>query len=93
MPILPFVKQEAKSESKQDLEEPLPSTSQDQTAALDKPRAAQASNEVMEEEIAEKGEDEPEIEITDEYFKKYVLTEKGKDPKEKIKEACKEINY
>ena len=93
MPILPFVKQEAKAESKQDPVESLPSTSQDQTATLDKPRAAQASNEVMEEEITEKGEDKPGIEITDKYFKKYVLTRKGKDPEEKINEACKEINY
>ena len=28
-----------------------------------------------------------------EYFKKYMLTGKGKDLEEKIQEACKEINY
>ena len=31
--------------------------------------------------------------MTDEYFKKYVLLGKGRDPEEKISEACKEINY
>ena len=29
----------------------------------------------------------------DEYFGKYMLMGKGKDPEEKIQEACKEINY
>ena len=31
--------------------------------------------------------------MTDGYFKKYVLSGKGRDPEEKINEACKEINY
>ena len=31
--------------------------------------------------------------MTDEDFKKYVLLGKGRDPEEKISEACKEINY
>ena len=47
----------------------------------------------MEEETVEKEEDEPEVEVTDEYFRKYILTGKGKDPEAKINEACKEINY
>ena len=29
----------------------------------------------------------------DEYFKKYVLSGKGRDPEEMINEACKEVNY
>ena len=47
----------------------------------------------MEEETVEKEEDEPKVQVTDEYFKKYILTGKGKDPEEKIDKACKEINY
>ena len=90
MLTLPFVKQEAKAESKQD---PPLSMIQEQTAAPEEPRATQVPTEVMEEETVEKEEDEPEVEITDKYFRKYILTGKGKDPKEKINEACKEINY
>ena len=93
MPILPFVKQEAKAESKQDPVEPPPSTIQEQTVASEEPRDTQAPTEVVEEETVEKEEDEPKVEITDEYFRKYILTGKGKDPEEKIDEACKEINY
>ena len=45
------------------------------------------------EPTAEEKEDEPDEENGDEYFKKYMLTGKGKDLEEKIQEACKEINY
>ena len=93
MLILPFVKQEAKAESKQDLVEPSPSTIQEHTATSEEPRATRAPTEVVEGETVEKEEDEPKVEITDEYFRKYVLTRKGRDPKEKIDESCKEINY
>ena len=93
MLILPFVKQEAKAESKQDPVEPPPSMIQEQTATPEELRATQAPTDVMGEEIVEKEEDKLEVEITDEYFRKYVLTWKGKDPEEKISEACKEINY
>ena len=40
----------------------------------------------------EEKEDEPDEENVNEYFKKYILTGKGKGPEEKIQEACKEIN-
>ena len=93
MPILPFVRQEAKAENKQDLAELLPSTTQEQIAIPEGPRVTQDLTEVMEEETVEKEEDEPEVEVTDEYFRKYILTGKGKDPEVKINEACKEINY
>ena len=46
---------------------------------------------MVEQETVEK--EEPKVEINDEYFRKYILTGKGKNPKEKIDEACKEINY
>ena len=38
-------------------------------------------------------DDEPEEESVSEYFRRYVLTRKGKSPEDKIQEACKEINY
>ena len=41
----------------------------------------------------EEGDDEPNKITVDEYFQKYMLSGKGKNPKEKIQEACKEINY
>ena len=56
-------------------------------------RPAQPPTEEVREEAAGKEDGEPEAEVTDEYFKKYVLSAKGKDPEEKINEACKEINY
>ena len=49
--------------------------------------------EVIAELTAEEKEDEPDEENVNEYFKKYMLTGKGKDLEEKIQEACKEINY
>ena len=49
--------------------------------------------EVIAEPTAEEKEDEPDEENVDEYFKKYMLTGKGKDLEEKIQEACKDINY
>ena len=38
-------------------------------------------------------DDEPKEENVNEYFRKCILTGKGKSPKDKIQEACKEINY
>ena len=93
MPILPFVKQEIKAEGKQALDLPLPGTLQDQGAIQEQPMEVPAPAEVLEEEVPEKEEEEPEVEITDEYFRKYMLTGKGKGPKEKINVTCKEINY
>ena len=53
--ILPFVKQEAKAESKQDLAEPLPSTTQERIAIPEGPRVTQDPTEVMEEETRKRG--------------------------------------
>ena len=93
MPILPFVKQEIKAEGKQTPDPPLPGTSQDQGAIQEQLTEVPAPAEVLEEEVPAKEEEEPKVEITDEYFRKYMLTGKGKGPKEKNSEACKEINY
>ena len=48
---------------------------------------------MMVEPTLEKKDDEPEEESVNEYFRKYILTGKGKSPEDKIQEACKEINY
>ena len=47
----------------------------------------------MAELTVEEREDEPDEENINEYFKKYILSGKGKGAEEKIQEACKEINY
>ena len=80
MPILPFVKQEIKAEGKQAPDQPLPGTSQDQGAIQEQLTEVSAPAEVLEEEVPEKEEEEPEAEITNEYFRKYMLTGKGKGP-------------
>ena len=93
IPIPPFIKEETKAEGKQALDQLPPRTSQDQGTIQGQPTEASTPAEVLEEEIPEKEEEEPEAEITNEYFRKYMLTGKGKGPKEKINEVCKEINY
>ena len=98
MPILPFLKQERKIENKQDpamdkAMEPVPSMSREQSVIPEGARTVQTPSKVIGKEAAEREDDEPEAEVTDEYFKKYVLSGKGRDPEEKISEACKEINY
>ena len=75
MPIVPFLKQEAKVENKQEpaMEkaiEPVPSTSRKQSTMPEGARSAQTPTEEVREEAAEKENDEPEAEVTDEYFKK-----------------------
>ena len=69
--------------------EPVPETSQ-RLPAVEAERPAEVP---PEEVIAEPTEDELDEENMNKYFKKYMLTGKGKDPEEKIQEACKEINY
>ena len=90
LPILPALKQELKAEkietNKMTETEPVPGTSQEPPAA-----EAERLEEVPPEEVI--AEDEPDEENVNKYFKKYILTGKGKGPEEKIQEACKEINY
>ena len=73
--------------------EPVPGTSVEPPAAEAEKPAEELSEEVMIEPTAEEKDDEPKEENVNEYFKKYVLTRKGKGPEKKIQEACKEINY
>ena len=72
MPILPFIKQEIKAEGKQAPDQPLSGTSQDQGAIQEQLMEVPAPVEVLEEEVCEKEEEEPEAEITNEYFRKYI---------------------
>ena len=51
------------------------------------------TREVIVEQTMEEGDDEPNEGSVDEYFQNYMLSGKGKNPKEKIHKACKEINY
>ena len=97
LPILPALKQEMKIEktetAKMTEAEPVPGTSVELPAAEAEKPAEEPMEEVMIGPTVEEKEDEPEEENVNEYFKKYVLTGKGKGPEEKIQEACKEINY
>ena len=96
LPILPALKQELKAKKtetpKKTETEPVPGTSQEPLAAEAERPAEVLPEEVIVEPTAEV-KDEPDEENVNEYFKKYMLTSKDKDPEEKIQEACKEINY
>ena len=97
LPILPALKQELKAEKTETAKttetEPVPGTSQELPAAEAERLVEVPPEEVIAELTAQEKEDEPDEENVNEYFKKYMLTGKGKDPEEKIQEACKEINY
>ena len=97
LPILPALKQELKVEktetAKMTETEPVSGTSQEPPAAEAERPVEVPPEEVTAELTVEEKEDEPDEENVNEYFKKYVLTGKGKGPEEKIQEACKEINY
>ena len=97
LPILPALKQELKTEktevAKMTETEPVPGTSQGPPAAEAERPAEVPPEEVIAELTAEEKEDEPDGENMNEYFKKYMLTGKGKDPEEKVQEASKEISY
>ena len=73
--------------------EPVPSTSHEYSVIPEGARTIPTPSKVIEEEAAEKEDDELEAKVTNEYFKKYILLGKGRDPEEKISEACKEIKY
>ena len=94
MLILPFLKPGAKTENKQELTtekavEPTPSISHEQSVIPEDAGSAQMSAGVKRDETAEKEDNEPKAEVMDEYFKKYILLGKGRDPEEKINKARK----
>ena len=73
--------------------EPVPSMSHERLVMPADMGTAQAPSEVTGEEGDKKEDDDAETKVMDEYFRKYVLSGKRKDPEEKISEACKEVNY
>ena len=73
--------------------EPVPGTSTEcPTAEAEKP-TEKLTEEAIVERTTKEGDGKPDESTMDEYFQKYMLSGKGKNPKEKIQEACKEINY
>ena len=97
LPILPIQKQEMKREKTEATNvveaEPMPGTSTEQPVAAAVQLVEELAEEAMMELTVEEKDDKPKEENVNELFRKYILTGKGKGPKEKIQEACKEINY
>ena len=97
LPILPIQKQEMKmerTEATRTVEaEPVPGTSTEQPIAEAEKPVEEPMEEAMVELTPGEKDDEPQEESVSEYFRRYVLTRKGKSPEDKIQEACKEINY
>ena len=97
LPILPVQKQEMKMEKTEATKaveaEPVPGTSMEQPTAEAEEPVEKLMEEAMVELTPEKKDDEPEQASVSEYFRRYILTGKGKSPEDKIQEACKEINY
>ena len=97
LPMLPILKQEVKKEKAETADvikiEPVPGTSTEQPEARAEKSTEEPMGEVIVEWTTEEGDDEPNESSVDEYFRKYMLSGKGKNPEEKIQEACKEINY
>ena len=73
--------------------EPTPGTSTEQPAAGSEKPTKQMTREVMEGQIAEREDDKPSKGSKDEYFQRYMLMGKEKNPEEKVQQACKEINF
>ena len=97
LPVLPILKQEVKKEKVETADvveiKQVPGTSTDHpTAGAEKPME-EPTGEAIVEQTTEEGDDEPNKSTVDGYFQKYMLSGKGKNPEEKIQEACKEINY
>ena len=97
LPVLPILKQEVKQEKLETADvveiEPEPGTSIERLAAEAEKTMEKLTEEVTEEQTTEGGDDESNEGTVDEYFKKYMLSGRGKSPKEKIQEACKKVNY
>ena len=96
LPVLPILKQvkKEKAEIADAIEiEPVPGTSTDRLTAGAGKSTEELTGEAIVEQTTEEGDDEPNESGVDEYFQKYMLSGKGKNHKEKIQEACKEIHY
>ena len=97
LPVLPILKQEVKKEKAETVDaieiEPVPGTSTDRPTAGAEKSMEELTGEAIVEWTTEEGDDKPNESSVDEYFQKYMLSGKGKNPEEKIHEACKEIDY
>ena len=96
LPVLSILKQEVKKEKAEAADvieiKPVPGTSAGQPAARAEESTEELVGEAIVEQTTEQGDDEPNENSVDEYFQKY-MSGKGKNPEEKVQEACKEINY
>ena len=68
IPILPSLKQEMKEERETESTEPIPGTSQELVTATRRQTDTPSPEEAMAEQITEEKEDEPEVEVTDDYL-------------------------
>ena len=68
IPILPSLKQEMKEEKATESTEPIPGTSQELVTATRRQTDTPSPEEAMAEQITEEKEDEPEVEVTDDYL-------------------------
>ena len=97
LPILPIQKQGVKMEktetAKAAKNESVPGTSTERPTAEAEEPMEEPTEKAIEESTSAKKDDEPEEESISEYFRRYVLTRKGKSSEDKIQEAYKEINY
>ena len=97
LPVLPILKQEVKKEKAEATDvveiKPASGTSTEQPAAGSEKPTEQTTKEVMEGQIAERDDDKPSKGSKDEYFQRYMLMGKGKNPEGKVQQACKEINF
>ena len=97
LPVLPILKQQVKKEKAEAADvveiKPVPGTSTEQPAAGSEKSTEQTTGEVMEGQITERKDDELSEGSKDKYFQRYMLTGKGKNPEEKVQQACKEINF
>ena len=91
LPVLPILKQEVKKEKAETMDvikiEPVPGTSTDWLAARAEKSTEEPTGEAIVEQTMEEGDDKPNESSVDEYFQKYMLSGKGKNPKEKIQEV------
>ena len=97
LPVLPILKQEVRKEKAETTDvikiELVPGTSTERPAARAEKSMEEPAGEAIVEWTMEEGDDESNGNTVDKYFRKYMLSGKGKNPEEKIQEACKEINY
>ena len=95
LPILPVQKQERKMEKTEATKtvkaEPVPGTSVEQPAAAAEKLVEEPMEEVMVEPTMEEKDDEPKEENVNEYFRKYILTGKGKGQKKKSRRPARRL--